>query len=805
MKEVDAEALERNLTEPARPGLPSRRLVNCGRLLADQRVRDRRSRDPPALAGRADRARSGSPGRAWRAATGTVPRRRERTFGARLADDPEKAWLRTGDLGFLAEGSLFLTGRAKDLIILRGRNLYPQDMERTAERSHPGLRPGCGAAFAVEVGGEERLVVVQEVERDAERRWSRERRFPGGRRGAPGRGRGARGGSPRRGPGARRDRAQDLQRQDPAPVLPGGFPRRQAGAVGRVAAGERPLWKPPRTPTEERLERIWAEVLRRRAGGGRAAISSRWAATRSRRRRSSPGSRRPSASDLPLDALFVRAHHRRPGHAAGARDGAGPEGTRRSEPVERSGSLPLSFAQRRLWFLHQLDPDNPVHNIAAAVRLAGPSRRGRPRRGVRRDRAAPRGAAHGFPRGAGGRAGAGGAARRHRCPLPDPRDLGRRSSLEEVGLATIARAALRPGARAVPARGLLRLRTRRSTSWCSPSTTSRRTAARSACWCASWRRSTRRSPRAGPRRWRRCRCSTRTSPPGSAAGCEAGVLEAGLAFWRGRLGGELPVVELPADRPRPAVLSHRGAHHERFAARGPGGRLEEPARARDGPRRFMALLAGFAALLHRYTGLGRPGGGHAHRRPQPGGAGRADRRLPQQPRAAHRGCDGEPGFRELLARVRRDGARRLRPPGGARSRGWWTSCGPARDLSRTPLFQVMFVGQNAPLRRLELPGLSLEPAGDRPRHGPVRPVALHGRGGRRLARHLEVQHRPVRRADDGAHGGPLREPAGRGRGRAGRPVAPAARGSADVRAPAGGGRLERHGGVETGTRRSCTS
>jgi acyl-CoA synthetase (AMP-forming)/AMP-acid ligase II len=64
---------------------------------------------------------------------------------------------------FNQEGELFITGRLKDLIILRGRNLYPQDLERTAERSHPDLNPGCGAAFSVESDGQERLAIAYEV------------------------------------------------------------------------------------------------------------------------------------------------------------------------------------------------------------------------------------------------------------------------------------------------------------------------------------------------------------------------------------------------------------------------------------------------------------------------------------------------------------------------------------------------------------------------------------------------------------------------------------------------------------------
>ncbi len=93
------------------------------------------------------------------------PEESELTFRARLSDKGGEPFLRTGDLGFIHAGQLFVTGRLKDLIIIRGRNHYPQDIERTAQRSHEALRADCGAAFAVEVGGEERLVVVQEVER----------------------------------------------------------------------------------------------------------------------------------------------------------------------------------------------------------------------------------------------------------------------------------------------------------------------------------------------------------------------------------------------------------------------------------------------------------------------------------------------------------------------------------------------------------------------------------------------------------------------------------------------------------------
>ncbi len=77
----------------------------------------------------------------------------------------EGPFLRTGDLGFLKDGTLFVTGRLKDLIIIRGRNHYPEDIEQTVEQSCPGVRPGCSAVFRVEVEDEERVIVAAEIER----------------------------------------------------------------------------------------------------------------------------------------------------------------------------------------------------------------------------------------------------------------------------------------------------------------------------------------------------------------------------------------------------------------------------------------------------------------------------------------------------------------------------------------------------------------------------------------------------------------------------------------------------------------
>ena len=87
------------------------------------------------------------------------------TFGASIVGEPGASYLRTGDLGFVDDGQLFVTGRLKDLIILGGRNYYPQDLELAAERCHPSLRPGHAVAFALASDAGERLAIVLEVTR----------------------------------------------------------------------------------------------------------------------------------------------------------------------------------------------------------------------------------------------------------------------------------------------------------------------------------------------------------------------------------------------------------------------------------------------------------------------------------------------------------------------------------------------------------------------------------------------------------------------------------------------------------------
>ncbi|NTX50273.1 non-ribosomal peptide synthase/polyketide synthase [Myxococcus sp. CA039A] len=137
-------------------------LVGCGGNLPDQELR---VVDPATCAP----CPPGTVGEIWVSGPSVArgywqrPEETARAFEAQVPGS-DRRFLRTGDLGFLHEGELFVSGRLKDLIILRGRNIHPQDLELTVEQSHPALRPGCTAAFALEVDGEERLVVVQEVD-----------------------------------------------------------------------------------------------------------------------------------------------------------------------------------------------------------------------------------------------------------------------------------------------------------------------------------------------------------------------------------------------------------------------------------------------------------------------------------------------------------------------------------------------------------------------------------------------------------------------------------------------------------------
>ena len=92
------------------------------------------------------------------------------TFQASIPGFTKDSFLRTGDLGFIEDGELYVTGRIKDIIIIKGKNHYPQDIERTVEASNSLIRPYCTASFTINIQGEEKLVILAEVDR---RYWDR--------------------------------------------------------------------------------------------------------------------------------------------------------------------------------------------------------------------------------------------------------------------------------------------------------------------------------------------------------------------------------------------------------------------------------------------------------------------------------------------------------------------------------------------------------------------------------------------------------------------------------------------------------
>ncbi|MBW4473277.1 MAG: AMP-binding protein [Stenomitos rutilans HA7619-LM2] len=160
---VDVEATAQNRLVETPTG---HRLAGSGRLLAETQVV---IVHPETLT----RCAPVEVGEIWVASVGVArgywqrPDATQETFCAALADTGEGPFLRTGDLGFLKDGELFVTGRLKDLIVIRGENYYPQDIEWVVEKSHPALRSSYGASFAVEVDGVEQVVIAFEVDRTA--------------------------------------------------------------------------------------------------------------------------------------------------------------------------------------------------------------------------------------------------------------------------------------------------------------------------------------------------------------------------------------------------------------------------------------------------------------------------------------------------------------------------------------------------------------------------------------------------------------------------------------------------------------
>ena len=363
------------------------RSVGCGRALADLDVVI------------ADPATSmlcpaGQVGEIW-VAGGSVargywnrPEESAETFGARLVGTTacRGPFLRTGDLGFLDGGQLFIAGRIKDLVILRGRNHHPQDLELTAERSHPVLRPGGGAAFAVEAGGEERLVLVYEVERHGVAGQERVEEIAAAVRMAvaaehevvvfevvlvpPG-------GIPRTTSGKVQRRAcRELYLTDGLPVLgrsvlgPGpAEPAPLAAGALREALAVTPevereaLLESWLRHTFARLARVDLETIDTGRPLGRYGLDSLIAVELKNAVEAELGAELSIAALL--EGLTLSAAARQ--ILSGA-----PEREAQEAPVPSASALhPLSWNQRSLWVQHRLAPESAAYHIAAAARVEG--------------------------------------------------------------------------------------------------------------------------------------------------------------------------------------------------------------------------------------------------------------------------------------------------------------------------------------------------------------------------------------------------------------------------------------------------
>jgi amino acid adenylation domain-containing protein len=366
---IDVGELASGRVVAAREDSPAVTIVGCGSPLggADVRIVDPETRRPKD---------EGELGEVWVHTPsvglgywGRPTEENDPVFRARIEtgapdDGAPIAYLRTGDLGFLRGGELYITGRIKDLIILSGLNHHPEDIEATVESSHPVPYVAGTVAFSLEVDGEERLVVVQEVTRDASTDLSEVAKTI---RGAVASG-------------------HELTVHDVVLVAPGSVPKTSSGKVQRGLC--RSLYQDgrlevlaefPVTPAKgtapsseltDRLRALMTELL----GvddiqgdddffglGGDSLIATQLV-SRVRER---------LGVEIPIRAVFEA--RTAAGLAALIQHLPVREGPAiRLEHARRDAKLPLTFSQERMWFLHQVDPQSAAYNVAGATTIDGP-------------------------------------------------------------------------------------------------------------------------------------------------------------------------------------------------------------------------------------------------------------------------------------------------------------------------------------------------------------------------------------------------------------------------------------------------
>ncbi|HEY2737869.1 MAG TPA: condensation domain-containing protein, partial [Thermoanaerobaculia bacterium] len=477
-------------------------------------------------------------------------------------------------------------------------------------------------------------------------------------------------------------------------------------------------WLAPRTPVEEILAGIWAEVLgRERVGaddsffdlGGHSLLATRVMS----RLRGAFGIEMPLRDLFAAPRLADLAARIETAREKSRRTGTMPPAPA-LRPVPREGDLPLSFAQQRLWFIAQLEPGSPLYNMPAALRVEGPLRvevlRLTLGEIVRRHEALR--TVFGIREGAPVQVVQ--PAAPFELPVVDLSGLPE-SRHETAASALAGEEAGRPFDLGDPKgdpllRGLL-LRLAQddyvlaltmhhiaSDGW-STGILVREVAALYTVFAAG-----RPSPLpelpvqyADFALWQR-------------SWLQGEVLESEIAYWKQHLAGLPPLLELSTDRPRPAVRSYRGATRPVRLPAGLTGRMEALAR-REGATLFMVLLAGFQALLARISGqedlaVGSPIAGR-NRVEIEGLIGLFVNTLVLRGDVSGDRA-GETSFRQLLGRTRETALAAYLHQEMPFEK-LVEELAPERSLAHTPLFQVMLALQNAPAGNLEIPGLRLRP------------------------------------------------------------------------------------------------
>jgi natural product biosynthesis luciferase-like monooxygenase protein/amino acid adenylation domain-containing protein/non-ribosomal peptide synthase protein (TIGR01720 family) len=704
----DAAALERNEAVEAVESHGARPLVGCGGTMPDQTLLvvdpETRRPCPPERVGEVWVSGPSVAHGYWER-----PEESEAAFGATLEDDASgQRYLRTGDLGLLRDGALFVVGRRKDLIILRGRNLHPQDLELSLERSHSALRPGCGAAFSIEVAGEERLAVMYEV--DTRKPWTPEEVVAAVRRGL--------------------SEAHEVQLHTLVLIEPGALPKTSSGKIQRRACraevlagtaravmtwreseageGSAPAVAPVAPAQPATVEELETWLL--------ARIASRLRVPPETLARDVPitsfGLDSLGAVELANDleslgtVLRMEALLQGPTVAELARTLFEARGAATVPTLVRGDDArpaPLTSAQQRLWLFEQLHAGSPAYHLPAAVRLSGAL-----------DEAALERAFAAIA----GRHAALRATFREEDGTPSqlmPPGLSpsiRRVDLRETPAAEREAAALRLAreeARAPfdLARGpllrltLIRLDTHEHllvvvlhhivSDGGSFAILARELSALHAAFTSNAEAALAPLPFQYPdfARWRR----ERDEDAASAASME---------WWKQRLAGAPAALELPTDHARPPVPSYGGARIAVHVPEALTARLEALGRG-EGATLFMTLLAAFQVLLSRHSGqedlcIGTPVNG----RDRAGLEGLIGCFLDLL--VLRGSLAGAPRFRELLGRTREATLEAFAHRGVPFER-LVDAVQPARDRSRAPLFQVLFVLQPEPGAALALPGL----------------------------------------------------------------------------------------------------